>query len=143
MAMDAWFFFLFSGVDVTKFKRLAKDVYGTYFFFCLVGRLPTIHMFVSVLALGLFLLSTAWIHSPTIALVICCVFGVFVGSQMLAYVLRVRCKRCNRTTRPRPRRTLSALRIGRVAQTVPHRPAVSSGSPRRAWELDVFGQQHA
>ncbi|KAM5538369.1 hypothetical protein V8D89_007971 [Ganoderma adspersum] len=81
MAMDAWFFFLFSGADVTKFKKLAKDVYGTYFFFCLVCRLPTIHMFVSVLALGLFLLCTAWVHSPTTALVIFCVFGVFVGSQ--------------------------------------------------------------
>ncbi|PIL31040.1 hypothetical protein GSI_05736 [Ganoderma sinense ZZ0214-1] len=60
VAMDAWFFLLFSGADAAKFKRLAKDVYGTYFFFCLVCRLPTIHMFVSVLAVGLFLLSTAW-----------------------------------------------------------------------------------
>ena len=126
MAMDAWFFFLFSGADVAKFKvrlrpaipecayidriltqRLAKDVYGTYFFFCLVCRLPTIHMFVSVLALGLFLLSTAWVHSPTTALVIFCVFGVFVGSQTLAYVLRIRFE-CSRV---RPRRTLSVFRL--------------------------------
>ena len=126
MAMDAWFFFLFSGADVAKFKvrlrpaipecayidriltqRLAKDVYGTYFFFCLVCRLPTIHMFVSVLALGLFLLSIAWVHSPTTALVIFCVFGVFVGSQTLAYVLRIRFE-CSRV---RPRRTLSVFRL--------------------------------
>ncbi|EIW63722.1 uncharacterized protein TRAVEDRAFT_41151 [Trametes versicolor FP-101664 SS1] len=85
LVSDAWFLVLYSGANAVKFQRLAKDVYGSYFFFCLTCRLPTMCMFVSTLALMLFLLGVAWTAWPTAVLVMSFVAGVLLSSQFLVF----------------------------------------------------------
>ncbi|KAI0370138.1 hypothetical protein BV20DRAFT_322538 [Pilatotrama ljubarskyi] len=85
LVSDAWYLILYSGANAAKFQRLAKDVYGSYFFFCLTCRLPVVCMFVSALALMLFLLGVAWTAWPTAVLVMSFVAGVLLTSQFLVY----------------------------------------------------------
>ncbi|KAI0776335.1 hypothetical protein BD413DRAFT_265646 [Trametes elegans] len=85
LVSDAWFLVLYSGASAVKFQRLAKDVYNSYFFFCLTCRLPTMCMFLSALALMFFLLSVAWTAWPTAVLVMSFVAGVLLSSQFLVY----------------------------------------------------------
>ncbi|OJT05628.1 Deubiquitination-protection protein dph1 [Trametes pubescens] len=104
LVSDAWFLVLYSGANAVKFQvsrripssrqrahrpspaqRLAKDVYGSYFFFCLTCRLPTMCMFLSTLALMLFLLGVAWTAWPTAVLVMSFVAGVLLSSQFLVF----------------------------------------------------------
>lgn len=60
-------------------------MYGTYFFFCLTCRLPTLCLFVSVCALLVFLLAVAWGAWSTAVLVMCCAAGVLLTLQYLVY----------------------------------------------------------
>ncbi|KAI0352199.1 hypothetical protein OH77DRAFT_1498079 [Trametes cingulata] len=85
LVSDAWFLILYSGANAAKFQRLAKDVYGSYFFFCLTCRFPVMCMFVSALALMLFLLGVAWTAWPTAVLVMSFVAGLLLTSQFLVY----------------------------------------------------------
>ncbi|OBZ66030.1 hypothetical protein A0H81_14009 [Grifola frondosa] len=85
VVIDAWFLVLYSGASPTKFQRLAADVYGTYVFFCLTCRLPTLLMFGSALALMLFLLGVAWGAWPTAVLVMSFVAGTLVSLQYLVF----------------------------------------------------------
>ncbi|KAI0696892.1 hypothetical protein C8T65DRAFT_663130 [Cerioporus squamosus] len=85
LVCDAWFLIMYSGANVQKFQRLAKDVYNSYFFFCLVCRLPTVCMFVSALALMGFLFAVAWTAWPTAVLVMSFVAGFLLTSQFLVF----------------------------------------------------------
>ncbi|TFK83225.1 hypothetical protein K466DRAFT_555406 [Polyporus arcularius HHB13444] len=85
LVCDAWFLIIYSGANVQKFQRLAKDVYNSYFFFCLVCRLPTVCMFVSALALMGFLFAVAWTAWPTAVLVMSFVAGFLLTSQFLVF----------------------------------------------------------
>ncbi|RPD54492.1 hypothetical protein L226DRAFT_494380 [Lentinus tigrinus ALCF2SS1-7] len=85
LVCDAWFLIMYSGANVQKFQRLAKDVYNTYFFFCLICRLPTVCMFVSALALMGFLFAVAWTAWPTAVLVMSFVAGFLLTSQFLVF----------------------------------------------------------
>ncbi|KAI8980628.1 hypothetical protein BD414DRAFT_420338, partial [Trametes punicea] len=85
LVSDAWFLVLYSGANTVKFQRLAKDVYNSYFFFCLTCRLPTMCMFISALALMLFLLGVAWTAWPAAVLVMSFAAGLLVTSQFLIY----------------------------------------------------------
>lgn len=60
-------------------------MYGTYFFFCLTCRLPTLCLFVAVCALLAFLLAVAWGAWSTAVLVMCCGAGVILTLQYLVY----------------------------------------------------------
>ncbi|KAH9912136.1 uncharacterized protein BXZ73DRAFT_93239 [Epithele typhae] len=82
---DVWFIVLYSNANAAKFQRLAKDVYGTYFFFCLTCRLPTLCLFLSALALTAFLFSLAWAAWPTAVLVMSFAAGVLLSSQFLIF----------------------------------------------------------
>ncbi|KAI0829114.1 hypothetical protein BC628DRAFT_1409086 [Trametes gibbosa] len=85
LVSDAWFLVLYSGANAAKFQRLAKDVYNSYFFFCLTCRLPTMCMFLSALSLMLFLLAVAWTAWPTAVLVMSFVAGILLTSQFLVF----------------------------------------------------------
>ncbi|KAI0640328.1 hypothetical protein C8Q77DRAFT_1086012 [Trametes polyzona] len=85
LVSDAWFLVLYSSANAVKFQRLAKDVYNSYFFFCLTCRLPIMCMFVSALALMLFMLGVAWTAWPTAVLVMSFVAGVLLTSQFLVF----------------------------------------------------------
>ncbi|KAI0714531.1 hypothetical protein C8Q76DRAFT_427469 [Earliella scabrosa] len=85
LVCDAWFLVLYSNANAQKFLRLAKDVYGSYFFFCLTCRLPTLCMFLSALSLMAFLLAVAWKAWPSAVLVMSFVAGFLLTSQFLVY----------------------------------------------------------
>ncbi|KAI0674017.1 hypothetical protein C8Q78DRAFT_666780 [Trametes maxima] len=85
LVSDAWFLVRYSGGNAVKFLRAAKDVYNSYFFFCLTCRLPTMCMFISTLALMFFLLSVAWTAWPTAVLVMSFVAGLLLSSQFLIF----------------------------------------------------------
>ncbi|EKM61763.1 uncharacterized protein PHACADRAFT_248598 [Phanerochaete carnosa HHB-10118-sp] len=65
--------------------RSAQDVYGTYFFFCLTCRFPTLCLLVAVCALLAFLLAVAWGAWSVAVLVMCCAAGVLLTLQYLVY----------------------------------------------------------
>ncbi|PCH34472.1 hypothetical protein WOLCODRAFT_135730 [Wolfiporia cocos MD-104 SS10] len=81
----SWFLLIYSGANTEKFKRFAKDVYHSYFFFCLTCRLPTLCMFFSALALMIFLLTVAWSAWPTAVLVFSFVCGIVFTLQYLVF----------------------------------------------------------
>ncbi|KAI0658266.1 hypothetical protein C8Q70DRAFT_994149 [Cubamyces menziesii] len=85
LVTDAWFLVLYSGASAEKFQRVAKDVYNTYFFFCLTCRLPTMCMFVSAIALMFFLLGVAYTAWPTAVLVMSFCAGLLFSSQFLIF----------------------------------------------------------
>ncbi|KAI0801529.1 hypothetical protein C8Q74DRAFT_499009 [Fomes fomentarius] len=85
LVCDAWFLVLYSGANAQKFLRLAKDVYGSYFFFCLTCRLPSVCMLISALALMAFLFAAAWTASPTAVLVMSFIAGFLLTSQFLVF----------------------------------------------------------
>jgi hypothetical protein len=108
--LDVWFIFAYSCADVRKFRvsppallirickpynsddllygraqRLARDVFGTYFFFALSSRLPLVALVVAVLALVGFLCAIAWTAWPAAVLVMCVFTGVLVSLQFIVY----------------------------------------------------------
>ncbi|KAI9062574.1 hypothetical protein FKP32DRAFT_1677105 [Trametes sanguinea] len=85
LVTDAWFLLLYGSASPEKFQRMAKDLYDSYFFFCLTCRLPSMCMLVSALALMLFLLGVAWSAWPTVVLVMSFVAGVLLTSQFLVF----------------------------------------------------------
>lgn len=85
LVADVWFLVVYNGSDASKFQRMAQDVYGTYFFFCLTCRLPTLCLFGAVCALLVFLLAVAWGAWSVAVLVMCCVAGVLLTLQYLIY----------------------------------------------------------
>ncbi|KAH8099900.1 hypothetical protein BXZ70DRAFT_1008870 [Cristinia sonorae] len=85
IVIDAWLLVMYSGASARKFQRLALDVYNTYFFFCLTCRLPTLALFVSAMALMVFLLTVAWEAWPTVVLVMSFLAGTLVGLQYVVW----------------------------------------------------------
>ncbi|CCL99059.1 uncharacterized protein FIBRA_01070 [Fibroporia radiculosa] len=81
----SWFLVLYAGANTARFRRVATDVYGSYFFFSLTCRAPTLCMFLSALALMLFLLSVAWAAWSTAVLVMSCFAGVLFSMQYLIF----------------------------------------------------------
>ncbi|KAL7284924.1 hypothetical protein ACG7TL_000012 [Trametes sanguinea] len=85
LVTDAWFLLLYSSASPEKFQRVTKDIYNSYFFFCLTCRLPSMCMLVSALALMFFLLGVAWAAWPTAVLVMSFIAGVLLTSQFLVF----------------------------------------------------------
>ncbi|KAI0931091.1 hypothetical protein AcW2_000050 [Taiwanofungus camphoratus] len=85
IVFDAWFLVVYSSANAAKFQRLALDVYGSYFFFCLICRLPTLCTFGSAFALMLFLLGVAWNAWPSAVLVMSFLSGVLLTLQYLVF----------------------------------------------------------
>jgi len=83
--VDVLFIFAYSSADVRKFRTLAVDIYGSYFFFALSSRLPLIALIVSVLALVGFLCAVAWVAWPAAVLVMCGITGVLVSLQFIVF----------------------------------------------------------
>ncbi|KAI0077437.1 hypothetical protein K474DRAFT_1707316 [Panus rudis PR-1116 ss-1] len=82
---DAWFLVAYSGADAAKFKRLALDVYNSYFFFSLTCRLPTLCLFAGACSLMVFLLTIAWEAWPSAVLVMSFMAGILVSLQYLVF----------------------------------------------------------
>ena len=114
IVIDAWLLFRYSGSSVQKFQvcllrvipvalvpqykllltafslylnaqRCALDVYGTYFFFCLTCRLPTLCLFLSASSLMVFLLTVAYDAWPTAVLVMSFIAGIMMSLQYLIF----------------------------------------------------------
>lgn len=85
IVIDAWFLITYSASSVTKFQNHAKDVYQTYFFFCLTCRLPALCMFLSSVALMTFLLAIAYEAWSAAVLVMAGLAGVVLTLQYLVF----------------------------------------------------------
>ncbi|CDO68495.1 hypothetical protein BN946_scf184499.g20 [Trametes cinnabarina] len=141
LVTDTWFLVLYSGANAEKFQvrtfcnpgletistdtftvylkqRLAKDVYKSYFFFCLTCRLPAVCMFISAMALMFFLLGVAWAAWPAAVLVMSFVAGMLLTSQFLVFgihrfieaviwIVRVVWRKIARPLQPNPPQTHS------------------------------------
>ncbi|KAH9926372.1 uncharacterized protein B0H18DRAFT_1005746 [Fomitopsis serialis] len=83
--LDTLLVFSYSNADAQKFQTIAKDVYGTYFFFCLYCRVPTLCMLVSAMCLMIFLLTVAWAEWPSAVLVVSFLSGVLFTLQYLVF----------------------------------------------------------
>jgi hypothetical protein len=68
-------------------QKRARDVYGTYTFFCLSCRVPALLMGTSALALTGFLIRVAWSAWPSATLVMSVLAGTIVGLQYLVWVV--------------------------------------------------------
>ncbi|KAH9914919.1 uncharacterized protein BXZ73DRAFT_21974, partial [Epithele typhae] len=82
---DVWFIVLYGNANTEKFQQLAKDVYGTYFFFCLTCRLPTLFLFLSTLAITAFLFALTEAACPTTVFITSFDAGVLPSSQFLVF----------------------------------------------------------
>lgn len=60
-------------------------MYGTYFFFCLYCRIPTVCLLVSATCLTLFLLTVAWAEWPSAVLVVSFLAGILFSLQYLVF----------------------------------------------------------
>ncbi|EGO00349.1 hypothetical protein SERLA73DRAFT_73063 [Serpula lacrymans var. lacrymans S7.3] len=85
IALDAWFLLAYSGANASKFRNMARDVYGTYMFFCISARMPALCMFASACALMVFLLCVSWSAWPTAVLVMSFLAGTIVSLQFIVY----------------------------------------------------------
>ncbi|KAH9830513.1 uncharacterized protein C8Q71DRAFT_368996 [Rhodofomes roseus] len=83
--LDTLLVFSYSNADAQKFQIIAKDVYGTYFFFCLYCRVPALCMLVSATCLAAFLLNVAWAEWPSAVLVVSFLAGVLCTLQYLVF----------------------------------------------------------
>jgi hypothetical protein len=63
----------------------ARDVYGSYAFFSLSARLPSLAVLISILALGVFVGRVAYQTLPAFVIVLGVVFAVVMGLQ---YIVR-------------------------------------------------------
>ncbi|KAI0347642.1 hypothetical protein BDW22DRAFT_1349674 [Trametopsis cervina] len=94
LVIDAWFLLLYTS-SVPRFQRLAADITSsasggvTYFYFCLICRLPTFCLFVATCALMVFLLVVAWGAWPGAVLVMCFGAGIVLTIQYLVYGVRM------------------------------------------------------
>ena len=101
--LDTLLVFSYSNADANKFQvrrprahaciarssrslqAIAKDVYGTYVFFCLYCRIPTVCLLVSASCLTLFLLIVAWAEWPSAVLVVSFLAGILFSLQYLVF----------------------------------------------------------
>ncbi|KAJ7160894.1 hypothetical protein C8R46DRAFT_1105875 [Mycena filopes] len=89
IACAAWFLVRYAWVDLHTFVTRAEDIFSTetpsYFFFALSARIPSLLMFVSALALMLFMGIVAWSAWPTAVIVGCFFVGLLMGLQFLLF----------------------------------------------------------
>ncbi|ETW77441.1 hypothetical protein HETIRDRAFT_241369, partial [Heterobasidion irregulare TC 32-1] len=58
--LDAWFLLLYTSADAQKFKRLATDIYSSFFFFSITSRIPGLLLFFACCSTALLLFAVAW-----------------------------------------------------------------------------------
>lgn len=66
-------------------QRTATCVDGTYFYFCVCSRVPTMCMLVSATCLAAFLLIVAWAEWRSAVIVLSLLAGVAMSLQLLVY----------------------------------------------------------
>ncbi|KIL71154.1 hypothetical protein M378DRAFT_154629 [Amanita muscaria Koide BX008] len=85
IACDTWFLFRYTWADLDTFRRRAKDLFDSYFFFCLSARVPALCMVISGVSLMLFLGLVAYEAWPQAVLVISFFIGLMMTLQFLAF----------------------------------------------------------
>ncbi|KAI0029459.1 hypothetical protein K488DRAFT_88720 [Vararia minispora EC-137] len=83
LAVDAYLFFTYFGVNVDRFRSRATGIYSNYAFFALTSRLPLLCAVVSLSALSIFLLAVAFSMWPGAVLYMCAAVGMLVSLQYL------------------------------------------------------------
>ncbi|RDB24425.1 hypothetical protein Hypma_008469 [Hypsizygus marmoreus] len=85
IACDAWFLLRYNWADLHTFINRARDLYSSYFFFCLSARVPALCLFVSALSLMAFLGLVAFEVWPLGVLVTCFIVGLVMTLQFLVF----------------------------------------------------------
>ncbi|KAF8129642.1 hypothetical protein K438DRAFT_869951 [Mycena galopus ATCC 62051] len=82
---DAWFLARYYPLQPRMFMARARDVYGSYAFFSLSARLPSLAILISILALGAFVGHVAYQTMPAFVIVLGVVFAVVMGLQYIVW----------------------------------------------------------
>ncbi|KAJ7727042.1 hypothetical protein B0H14DRAFT_2480271 [Mycena olivaceomarginata] len=82
---DLWFLARYYSLQPRMFMTQAQDVYGSYAFFSLSARLPSLAVLISILALGAFVGRVAYQTLPAFVIALGVVFAVVMGLQ---YIVR-------------------------------------------------------
>ncbi|KAJ6522426.1 hypothetical protein DFH09DRAFT_1286849 [Mycena vulgaris] len=82
---DAWFLVRYYPLQPRVFMTRARDVYGSYAFFSLSARLPSLAVLISILALSAFVGRVAYQTLPAFVIVLGVVFAVVMSLQ---YIIR-------------------------------------------------------
>lgn len=89
LSCDAWFLLRYTWIDVETFSTRALDVYGSYLFFSISARVPTICTFLSAISLTSFLALVAFSTWPEAVLVLCVFVGIVMSLQYLVYGVHI------------------------------------------------------
>ncbi|KAJ7045903.1 hypothetical protein C8F04DRAFT_1066646 [Mycena alexandri] len=91
IACAAWFLVRYAWVDLHTFVTRAEDILSTenpsYFFFAISARIPSLLMFISAIALMLFMAIVAWSAWPMAVLALSFLVGLLLGLQFLVFGL--------------------------------------------------------
>jgi len=91
IACAAWFLVRYAWVDLHTFVTRAEDIMSTenpsYFFFAISARIPSLLMFISAIALMLFMAIVAWSAWPMAVLALSFLVGLLLGLQFLVFGL--------------------------------------------------------
>ncbi|KAF7351889.1 hypothetical protein MVEN_01150600 [Mycena venus] len=82
---DLWFLGRYYSLQPKMFMTQTKDVYGSYAFFSLSARLPSLAVLISILALSVFIGRVAYQVLPAFVIVLGVVFAVVM---ILQYIVR-------------------------------------------------------
>jgi len=85
IACDTWFLFRYTWADLDTFRRRTKDLFDSYFFFCLSARIPSLCMLLSGFSLMLFLGLVAYNAWPQAVLVLSFIIGFMMTLQFLVF----------------------------------------------------------
>ncbi|KAJ7321951.1 hypothetical protein DFH08DRAFT_357448 [Mycena albidolilacea] len=80
-----WFLWRYYPLESTVFMTQARDIYGSYAFFALSARLPSLAVKISVMALGAFVGRVAYQTFPAFVIVL---GSIFLAVMVLQFILR-------------------------------------------------------
>ncbi|EIN12693.1 hypothetical protein PUNSTDRAFT_124424 [Punctularia strigosozonata HHB-11173 SS5] len=87
LCIDALYIVRYHGVDAERFRQLALDSYGTYFFFCLTSRVPALCLIISASSLMFFLVCVAYEMWSSATLTMLFFFGLVMGLNYIVWIV--------------------------------------------------------
>ncbi|KAF7366342.1 hypothetical protein MSAN_00890600 [Mycena sanguinolenta] len=78
-----WFWGRYRSLQPREFMTRARDIYGSYAFFALSARLPSLAVLISMSALGAFVVCVAYETLPVLTIVLGSIFFIMMGLQFI------------------------------------------------------------
>ncbi|KAJ6481902.1 hypothetical protein C8R45DRAFT_314374 [Mycena sanguinolenta] len=85
LVCDAWLLGRYYSLHTREFMSQARDIYGSYAFFALSARLPSLAVLISILALGAFVVCVVYQTLPALTIVL---GSIFLIVMVLQFIIR-------------------------------------------------------